>query len=191
VKKIVLFIIISCFVITAQAQTANQRDAKQRKQGPWTEEVAPLRGEPGYTWEGVYKADRKEGIWKKYDQVGNMIAEETFKNGVLDGPCKYYFPNGKLSAAGLMLAMDIEGEIDTVTVIDPVTQDESRVEVVRKGNSVRHGEWRLYDEDGNMIKETYSRGEVVTAEKGNERKATAAPLPHEMQQAGDKKKKKN
>jgi hypothetical protein len=188
VKKIILIIIINCFVLFAHAQI-NKRDAKQRKQGPWSEQVAPLRGEPGYTWEGTYKNDRKEGAWKKYDMSGDLIAEETFHNGVLDGPCKYYYPNGKLSAAGSMLAMDIEGEIDTVLVIDPVTQEESRVEVVRKGNSVRQGEWRLYDEDGSMIKETYSHGEVTTAEKGNQRKANAAPLPHELQ-TGNKKRKK-
>lgn len=186
-KKISLLIIISCLALLANAQT-NQRDAKQRKQGPWSEQVAPLRGEPGYTWEGVYKNDRKEGVWKKYNDIGDIIAEETFRNGVLDGPCKYYYPNGKPSAAGVMLAMEIEGEIDTVLVIDPVTQEESRVEVVRKGNSVRNGEWRLWDEDGNMVKETYSRGEIVTAEKASQRKANAAPLPHE-QQTGNKKQK--
>ncbi|WP_217602989.1 toxin-antitoxin system YwqK family antitoxin [Chitinophaga sp. GbtcB8] len=189
-KKIVLLITISCFALYAQAQT-NQRDAKKRKQGPWVEQVEPLRGEPGYSWEGTYKTDRKEGIWRKYNVTGDLIAEETYHNGVLDGPCKYFYDNGKLSAAGNMLAMDIEGEIDTVLVIDPVTQDESRVEVVRKGNSVRHGEWRLYDEDGVMIKETYSRGEIVTGASDNQRKANAAPLPHELQQAADKKRKKN
>lgn len=189
-KKITFLIIFSCFALAVNAQTTNKKDAKQRKQGPWIEQVAPLRGEPGYSWEGSYKNDRKEGVWKKYDETGNIIAEETFHNGVLDGPCKYFYPNGKLSAAGVMLAMDIEGEIDTVLVIDPVTQEESRVEVVRKGNSVRNGEWRLYDEDGNMVKETYSRGEIVTGEKV-QRKANAAPLPHEVQQqqaAGKKKK---
>jgi len=194
VKKITILIIISCFTLLAQAQTqtaVNQKDAKQRKQGPWIEQVEPLRGEPGYSWEGSYKNDRKEGTWKKYDVSGDMIAEETFHNGVLNGPCKYYYPNGKLSAAGVMLATEIEGEVDTVVVIDPVTQEESRVEVVRMGNSVRNGEWRLYDEDGNMIKETYSRGEIVTAEKGAQRKSNVAPLPHELQQQTGNKKKKN
>lgn len=190
-KKIVLLITLSCFALFAQAQKTNQLDAKKRKQGPWVEQVAPLRGEPGYSWEGVYKTDRKEGVWRKYNVTGDLIAEETFHNGVLDGPCKYFYDNGKLNAAGNMLAMDIEGEIDTVLVIDPVTQEESRVEVVRKGNSVRHGEWRIYDEDGVMIKETYSRGEIVTGAADNQRKANATPLPHELQQAADKKRKKN
>ncbi|WP_298731682.1 hypothetical protein [uncultured Chitinophaga sp.] len=193
-KKIVILLIISCSALLTQAQTptaVNQTDAKQRKQGPWIEQVEPLRGEPGYSWEGSYKNDRKEGVWKKYNEIGDLIAEETYHNGVLDGPCKYYYPNGKLSAAGVMLAMEIEGEIDTVLVIDPVTQEESRVEVVRKGNSVRNGEWRLYDEDGHMIKETYSRGEIVTAEKGAQRKSNIAPLPHELQQQTGNKRKKN
>jgi len=188
-KKLILLATLSCFALYTHAQT-NQKDSKQRKQGAWKEQVAPLRGEPGYTWEGVYKNDRKEGVWKKYNDIGDIIAEETFKNGVLDGPCKYYYPNGKLSAAGSMMAMDIEGEVDTVTVIDPVTQEESRVEVVRKGNSVRHGEWRMWDEDGSMIKETYSRGEVVTEDKGaQQQRPGSMALPHEQQAAGNKKKK--
>ncbi|GAA0558860.1 toxin-antitoxin system YwqK family antitoxin [Chitinophaga japonensis] len=187
-KRTILLIAICCAALFAQAQT-NQRDAKQRKQGRWMEEVAPLRGEPGYTWEGTYKNDRKEGVWKKYNVSGDLVAEETFQQGVLDGPCKYYYRNGRLSAAGNMLAMEIEGEIDTVLVIDPVTQDESRVEVVRKGNSVRHGEWRLYDEEGHMIRETYSRGELVTEDRGPQRKANAPLLPHEMQAKEGKRKK--
>ncbi len=68
---------------------SNQRDGQNRKQGRWVEEVGELRGEPGYTWEGVYKNDRKEGVWKKTSAIGNLLAEETYKNNVLDGYCKY------------------------------------------------------------------------------------------------------
>ena len=187
-KKLISLIFCSFAVLTVAAQSGmNGVDAKKRRQGPWSEQVASVRGEPGYSWEGNYKNDRKEGIWKKYSINGDVIAEETFKNGVLDGLCKYYYPDGKLSASGNMLAVEIEGQVDTIMVVDPVTGDESLTEVVRKGNSVKHGEWRVFDEDGNMVRETYERGELSASAPGS-RPRQAAPLPHEQQAPGSKKK---
>ncbi len=188
-KKISLLIICCCLAVFASAQTAaNQTDAKKRKQGPWVEQVPPLRGEPGYSWEGIYKNDRKEGVWKKYSADGDVMAEETFKNGVLDGLCKYYYPNGKVSAVGNMLSVDIDGQKDTIVVVDPVSGQETLTEVTRKGYSVKHGEWKVYDEDGVMMRETYDRGELSNSEIGNRPKSQATPLPHEAATGGKKKK---
>ncbi|MFD2887343.1 toxin-antitoxin system YwqK family antitoxin [Chitinophaga cymbidii] len=185
-KRTCLLIAFLCVVLSAVAQD-KRLTSTARKNGPWVEQVPSIRGEPGYSWEGVYKNDRKEGVWKKYTVNGDLLAEETFKNGVLDGMCKYFYPNGKISATGMMLAIDIEGQKDTVIVIDPVTNEETFTEVVRKGNSVRHGEWRVYDEDGNMMRETYDRGELTNSVMGNQRRATQAPLPHEQQSGARKK----
>lgn len=187
-KQLCLLIVLACTTLITSAQAVtNQVDAKKRKQGPWIEQVESIRGEPGFSWEGVYKNDRKEGIWKKFTINGDLLAEETFKNGALDGLCKYFYPDGKISAVGMMVTTDIEGQKDTVLVIDPVTQEEAFIEVTRKGNSVRQGEWRIYDEDGVMLKETYERGELSNSVMGNRKPANATPLPHE--QAGGKKKK--
>lgn len=185
-KQLILSIACATFSLFVQAQ--NKTDDKQRKQGPWVEQVESIRGEPGYSWEGVYKNSRKEGVWKKFTIAGDLMAEETFRNGSLDGLCKYYYPDGKLSAAGQMLAMDIEGQKDTIMVIDPVTQEEKLTEVVRKGHSVRHGEWRVYDEEGNMMKEVYERGELVESAAGGRSKSTANPLPHQQERVPKKKK---
>lgn len=187
-----MLIICSCFALLAAAQTAaNQTDARNRKQGPWVEQVPSIRGEPGYSWEGIYKNDRKEGVWKKYTTDGDVMAEETFKNGVLDGLCKYFYPNGKISAIGNMLSVDIEGQKDTVVVIDPVSGQETLTEVTRKGYSVKHGEWKVYDEDGMMMRETYNRGELSNSVMGNRPRSQAAPLPHEAAEAAKKKKGKD
>lgn len=187
-KRTCSLIVLLCMVLMASAQEApNRTDAKKKKQGPWVEQVPSIRGEPGYTWEGVYKDGRKDGVWKKYTVNGDLLAEETFRNGALDGMCKYFYPDGKISATGMMLAIDIEGQKDTIRVIDPVTGEEAFVETTRKGNSVRHGEWRVYDEEGNMMRETYDRGELSNSVMGNQRRATQTPLPHE-QQSGAKKK---
>ncbi len=182
-----LALLLVCSNSIAQ-EKVNQRDAQNRKQGRWIEEVGELRGEPGYTWEGIYKNGRKEGVWKKTSSIGNLLAEETYKNNVLDGYCKYYFSNGKLSQEGAFLATEIEGQRDTIMIIDPVTNAETPTEIVRQGNSVRNGVWKLYDEEtGKMVKEYYKRGETVSADELGDSTETVAPavkkaplqLPHE------------
>ncbi|ASZ13529.1 hypothetical protein KTO58_06530 [Chitinophaga pendula] len=177
----------------AQQPAPNQTDAQKRKQGHWIEEIPGLRGEPGYSWEGDYKNGRKEGLWKKYAETGALIAQETFKNNVLDGYCTYYYTNGKKSAEGLLLATEIEGQRDTIMVIDPVTSAETPTVIVRMGNAAKHGLWKMYDEEGHMTKEYYKRGEPVTAEEMGAEDTTTAPatsattapkqsvLPHEKQ----------
>lgn len=184
-----LYLLLQLMFTAGMAQVkSNQRDAQHRKQGYWVEVVGEVRGEPGYTWEGVYKNDRKEGVWKKTSAIGNLLAEETFKNNVLDGYCKYYYPNGKPSEEGAYIATEIDGQRDTIMIIDPVTNVETPTEIVRKGNSVRNGVWKLYDEEtGKMVKEYYKRGDTVTAEDlGDSTTVEPAPvkkaplqLPHE------------
>ncbi|MBS0032249.1 toxin-antitoxin system YwqK family antitoxin [Chitinophaga sp. 22321] len=182
-------LLLSLITSSSLAQVKNnQRDAQHRKQGYWVEEVGEVRGEPGYTWEGVYRNDRKEGVWKKTNTIGNLIAEENFKNNVLDGYCKYYFPNGKLNEEGAFISTEVEGQRDTILIIDPVTNAETPTEIVRKGNSVRNGVWKLYDEEtGKMVKEYYKRGETVnaselgdsTTEEQPAAKKAPLQLPHE------------
>jgi hypothetical protein len=197
-KLLLSFLLLSLLGTGGIAQVkSNQRDAQHRKQGHWVEQVAELRGEPGYTWEGVYKNDRKEGIWKKSSTMGNPMAEETYKNNVLDGYCKYYYPGGKLSEEGMYMPTEIEGQRDTIMIIDPVTNVETPTEIIRKGNPVRNGVWKLYDEEtGKMVKQYYKRGEIVTAADLGDTtdvsqpavKAAPLQLPHEHT---DKHKKKD
>lgn len=192
-RQFLLYILlqsIACWAFGQQV-AANKKDAQQRKQGHWIEEIPGVRGEPGYTWEGDYKNNRKEGVWKKYAETGALIAQESFKNNVLDGYCTYYYLNGKKSAEGQIIATEIEGQRDTILVIDPVSGAETPTEIVRMGNSVKHGLWKMYDEDGHLAKEYYQRGEPATAEEveaagstpetGKPTPQTPSALPHEQQ----------
>ena len=144
IQKVFLYMLLQIiFIGSSLAQVkSNQRDPQHRKQGYWMEEVGEVRGEPGYTWEGTYKNDRKEGIWKKTTSIGTLIAEETYKNNVLDGYCKYYYSNGKPSEEGAYISTEVEGQRDTIMIIDPVTNAETPTEIIRKGNSVRNGVWK-------------------------------------------------
>lgn len=168
-RKLLVFSVLQllCFIVYSQGFTIkqNKRDDQKRKQGEWSEEVEATRGEDGYTWEGKYIDDRKEGIWKKYAQSGAMIAEETYKHNALNGPARYFQLNGALSAEGNFVAKDIDDTVETYRVIDPITQEEKFEEIKRSANSLRDGLWKIYDEDGNMVKEYYKRGEPVSPEE--------------------------
>ncbi|SFW24301.1 toxin-antitoxin system YwqK family antitoxin [Chitinophaga sancti] len=168
-RKILAFSVLQllCFLVYSQGFTIkqNKRDDQKRKQGEWSEEVAATRGEDGYTWEGTYVDDRKEGLWKKYAPSGGLIAEENYKHNVLNGPARYFYLNGLVSAEGSFVAKDIDDTVETYRVIDPITQEEKFEEIKRSSNSLRDGLWKIYDEDGNMVKEYYKRGEPVSPEE--------------------------
>lgn len=169
---IVTFLQLMMFAAFAQGKI-NQVDAQKQKQGPWSEQMPEVKGEPGYTWEGNYVNNLKEGLWKKYAESGGIIAEETYKHGVLNGHSRYFYSNGLVSAEGSFVAVDIDGQKDTYRVIDPVTGEEKMEEIARTANSVRNGVWKVYDEDGRMTKEYYKRGEPVSPEELD----TLAPAP--------------
>ncbi|OMP75948.1 MULTISPECIES: toxin-antitoxin system YwqK family antitoxin [unclassified Chitinophaga] len=195
-RKLLAFSVLQllCFIVYSQGFTIklNKKDDQKRKQGEWSEEVAATRGEDGYTWEGSYVDDRKEGLWKKYAPSGAIIAEETFKHNALNGPARYFYLNGLVSAEGNFVAKDVDDTVESYRVIDPVTQEEKFEEIKRNATSLRDGLWKIYDEDGNMVKEYYKRGEPVSAEELDTitnkvpKKLPAQPsqLPH---QSGNKK----
>jgi hypothetical protein len=190
---ILSFLQLMMFAAFAQEKT-NQVDAQKHKQGPWSEQMPEVKGEPGYTWEGNYVNDFKEGMWKKYAESGGIIAEETYKHGVLNGHCRYFYSNGLVSAEGSFIAIDIDGQKETYRVIDPVTGEERMEEIARTSNSLRNGVWKVYDEEGHMTKEYYKRGEPVSPEELDSLAPSTAPkvapanfLPH--QATGGKKSK--
>ncbi|WP_343674348.1 hypothetical protein [Chitinophaga sp.] len=195
-RKLLVFSVLQllCFIVYSQGFTIklNKKDDQKRKQGEWSEEVPAIRGEDGYTWEGSYVDDRKEGIWKKYAPSGAIIAEETFKHNVLNGPARYFYLNGLVSAEGNFVAKDIDDTVESYRVIDPVTQEEKFEEIKRSASSLRDGLWKIYDEDGNMVKEYYKRGEPVSAEEldtiTNKVPKKLPPQPAQLpHQAGTKK----
>lgn len=194
-KKPFVVLVLQFAVLYVMAQGKNnQTDSKNQKQGAWIENVPELRGEPGYSWEGVYKNNRKEGVWKKYTTSGSIIAEEMYKNNVLNGPAKYYFNDGKLMSRGNFVATDIDGQKDTIRVLDPATNEEREVEIVRQGNPVMHGEWRVFDEEtGKYSTQYYEYGELRDAPVDTSAAKAAKPqgnaLPHEQKSSLPKKKK--
>src|SRR5690349_20119442 len=84
------------FIISVRGDTLNRVDMKDRKQGPWVLHVDALRGEPGYDEQGYFLDDKKDGLWVRFSEDGDKIAEENYRWGSLDGKAKYYTRNGGL-----------------------------------------------------------------------------------------------
>ncbi|RYY61100.1 MAG: hypothetical protein EOO05_07590 [Chitinophagaceae bacterium] len=143
------------FTISPRGDTLNRVDQKDRKQGPWVNQVPELRGEQGYDEQGYYIDDKKDGLWKRFAVSGDKIAEETFRWGALDGKARYYNRTGALIRLESWRAVDPAKTMDTVDVLD--IKDPSkvidRVVVKLEGQTMKHGQWIYYDPEwGNVEK---------------------------------------
>ena len=84
------------YKISPKGDTLNAIDNNGLKQGKWVIHVDPLRGEPGYEEEGIFVNDKKEGHWRKFSLMGDLIAYENYKNGDKDGKSEYFTDLGDL-----------------------------------------------------------------------------------------------
>ena len=108
---LILFLLISFLFSNAQSyeletkvDTINMTDANGRKQGKW---IIFGRHNPkaGYApeqkmSEGLYKDNRKTGVWIDYFLTGNIKNKMTFLDGRPHGPCNLYFWDGKIKEEG-------------------------------------------------------------------------------------------
>ena len=164
------------FKLNAEGDTINAIDKKDLKQGKWVIHVEPLRGEPGYEEEGIFKNDKKEGIWRQYSLVGDIIAVEFYKRGGKDGIQQYYTYLGDLIREESWRGYDPEAPYDTIAVYGEGNNEIIEYKIVKAEQySVRHGEWKYYDPGtGRLIKvERYERGHLE--KPGDNKKTVAAP----------------
>lgn len=164
----------------------NLFDKKGQRDGMWYT-IAPARmGEDAYAEFGNYVHGSKWGKWYKFDEDGNLQAEENYKNNVLDGEVKY-FEGGRLLAIGHYLGLNPAHKFDTVLVVQPVTGAESYVPIPTTRGALRHGNWKFYDpETGRLIREAeYQVDEVIgekefglTASDSTYFKAREVAMPH-------------
>lgn len=110
----------------------NNVDSAGRKQGQWLETSiggGELLLDYAFTNIGIYVDDKKCGIWKRIDSVGNITAIGFYKNGNPDGEYKIYYLNGNL--------YQLQNYYD----------------------GVPNGTWYQYREDGTLsLKESYEMG---------------------------------
>ncbi|GAC1531231.1 MAG: hypothetical protein NVS3B15_10590 [Sediminibacterium sp.] len=114
------------------------------KQGKWKLQAPPLRGESGYEEEGTFVNNKREGIWRKFNLMGDVLAVENYKWGNKNGVCRYF------SIAGLereenWLSINPDKIYDTIDVQDVKDPTHyNQVVIKNEGNSLRHGTWKFY-----------------------------------------------
>ncbi|WP_462218841.1 toxin-antitoxin system YwqK family antitoxin [Ferruginibacter sp.] len=173
IRQLFLLIIIQfLFLMNGAAQyksyklndkrdTINAVDKNNLKQGKWVIHIDELRGEPGYEEEGLFKNDKKEGIWRMYNLTGDIIGVENYKLGGKDGIQQYYTYLGDLYREESWRGYDPEAPYDTVAVYGTGSNEIVDYKIVKAEQySVRHGEWRYYEPgSGRLVKsEKYDRG---------------------------------
>lgn len=162
-KWLFIFLLFTSFTASSQyksyrltnnGDTINCIDNYDKRQGKWSVRVEGVRGEPGYEEEGVYKDDKKEGVWRVYTSMGDLLAVERYRWGNKDGKSQYYSIAGPVREESWK-AVNPANPYDTVDVVDPV--DPSKVErrVVKiEGTAVKHGTWKYFDNFSGAITKT-------------------------------------
>lgn len=191
------------FKLTAGGDTLNAIDNKNLKQGKWVIHVDEIRGEPGYEEEGIFKNDKKEGVWRVYNLNGDLIAVEFYKLGGKHGIQQYYTYLGELVREESWLGYDPESPYDTIPIYGEGNNEITGYKIVKAEQySVRHGEWKYYDpvNGGRIIKvETYFKGHLekpgdaavnmfpVSVDKNKKVEKTPEMLEWEKKNKGKKK----
>ena len=141
------------FIIGVKGDTLNRVDNDGLKQGKWVMHAPPLRGEPGYDEEGIYKNGKKEGTWRKYSEMGDLLAIENYMWGFKNGTCSYYNLYG-LEHEESWKAIDPKNPYDTIDVPDLHSDTVYQRIVKVEASTVRHGTWRYYNPQTGMITKT-------------------------------------
>jgi len=166
--RLLLVFMMSVFTVVANAQcktykltskgdTLNCIDQNDKKRGKWVLHVAPLRGNPGYDEEGEFVDNRKEGVWRRYNAMGDLVAIQNYRWGNLDGVSQYFGVAG-LEREESWRAMNPEKAFDTLMVEDIDNENKyNQVIIPNDGKSLRHGVWTWYRAGsmGIMKTETY------------------------------------
>lgn len=166
------------YQLNAEGDTLNAIDKNDKKQGKWVIHVEPLRGEPGYEEEGIFKDNNKEGIWRKYSLTGDIIAVEFYKLGGKDGIQQYYTYLGDLIRQESWRAYNPESPYDTVAVYGTGSNEIIEYKLVKaEPYSVKHGEWKYFDPGtGRIVKlEKYDRGHLENPTDNTKTAAAVVP----------------
>lgn len=149
------FLIVAAVLLAVSnllAQEFNQTDSKGRRQGVW-KDFYP-NGQLRY--EGQFKNDKCKGVFKYYDERGNMKATNEFDKSGDRALNKTYASNGRLIATGYYEYQKKEGEWKYFD------KDSGQLLLVEENKAGKvHGWSRLYNpNNGVMVEETqYVEGE--------------------------------
>ena len=191
------------YKLTPRGDTINRLDQQKMKQGPWVLRFETLRGEPGCEEEGYFLDDKKDGSWRRYSLMGDLIARENYKGGYRDGKQQYFTQLGDILREESYKAVDPKNPYDTIIVPDLDHPDRMVEKVIKhEGAEVKNGTWTYYSSStGDVVKtekfvfgQLEKKGQQPTLPKiGPAKDTSAAPvkkqLPKEVQEYEKTKKK--
>ena len=167
------------FTLMSNGDTLNCIEVNDKKRGKWKLHVNTLRGNPGYDEEGEFRDNKKEGVWRKYSSMGDLLAIQNYKWGNLDGTSQYFTIAG-LDREENWHAMNPEKAFDTLQVED-INDENKYVQVIvpNDGKSMKHGKWTWYRTGSeNIIKtEVYFLNKLK--EPKDDKKDIPATIPAE------------
>lgn len=158
------------FRISVKGDTLDCVDKQGLKQGKWVIHVDEIRGNPGYEEEGIFVNDKKEGLWRRFNLMGDLLAIENYRWGSMDGVNRYYNIVGQLVREESWKSTNPEHPYDTVEVPDPVNPMKVTMTLVKvEARSEKHGQWNYYDPNTGMIVKTenYFLGKLVNPSTGS------------------------
>jgi antitoxin component YwqK of YwqJK toxin-antitoxin module len=162
--------------ISIKGDTLNGVDQQGKKQGKWVHRYDEVRGEPGFEEEGEYVDDRREGKWRRYTLMGDLIAIENYRWGYKDGVSQYFNALGELLREESWKALNPDKQYDTIDVEDVDHLEKyTRVIVKNEGAGIRHGTWKYYDPSSGFVNKTENY--VLGALQNNKSSSTASKEP--------------
>jgi len=166
------------FKLSSKGDTLNCVDMKGLKQGKWFIQTPKLRGEAGFEEEGEYKNDRKEGTWRRYNLMGDLLAMENYKWGNKHGKSVYFTIEG-IEHEESWRALNPNKLFDTLDVADLKDPNKyEKVIVKNDGTSLRHGTWKFYNPTTSSLlnQEEYFLDKLKTEEEAQSDKVNEPSL---------------
>src|SRR5437879_3652495 len=87
---LLILVPLSSFAQQKDSIKFNQLDKQGLKDGMWYLHIPARMGDDAYNEFGSFVHGQKWGKWYRFTGEGDMIAEENFRNNVLDGEVKYF-----------------------------------------------------------------------------------------------------
>jgi antitoxin component YwqK of YwqJK toxin-antitoxin module len=144
-KRLLISWLLALSVLSAGAQTRNQRDAAGRKQGYW--EAVDSKGALVYS--GYFKNDKPDGEMKRYFPTGEVRVVMNYKSNGTKASAQFYRQNGSTAAQGNY----VDGKRDSVWIYYG-SHTQKLSQRVEYSAGKRHGSEQSFYPNGNTAEET-------------------------------------
>ncbi len=171
-------VIAQKITISENGDTLNKINAKGKKIGKWVIDVPELRGEPGYVEEGEFVNGEKDGVWRKYSTVGDLIGLEYYILGGKAGVQKYFDYLGRLERVENWRAYNPDAPYDTIPIYGTGNGEIVSFKIVKsQPYSVKDGKWKYYNpETGALVKtENWDRNVLILPDEPQKSVANEKP----------------